>query len=104
MIMATVILIIGTTNIGLMIIGTTAIGYITHTGTTVSTTCGGTHGGGIGTGYGAIGVTTSIGISFMLDSMLSGIKMVAGGLDHGMVTGSRIGYLTHTTQSTTMPA
>ena len=87
MIMATVILIPGTMNTGLMIVGTTATGYIIHTGTTVSTTFGGIHGGGVGTGRDATGVTISTGISFMLDSMLSGIKMVAGGLDHGMVTG-----------------
>jgi hypothetical protein len=87
MIMATVILIPGTMNTGLMIIGTTAIGYIIHTGTTASTTFGGIHGGGVGTGRGAIGATISIGISSMLDSMLSGIKMVAGGSDHGMVIG-----------------
>jgi len=84
-------MVIGMMNIGKMSIGVTATGCIIHMDTTVFVLSGGIHGGGIGIGGSAIGAIISVGISFTMDSMLYGMMMVAGGLDHDMVAGYDIG-------------
>ena len=54
-------------------------GSIILMATTVFIMSGGIPGGGIGTGGGATGVIISVGISSTVDSMWSGMRMVAGG-------------------------
>jgi hypothetical protein len=80
-------MITGVMNTGMMIIGVTAFGFVIHMDTTVYVLCGGIHGGGIIIGGGAIGADTFTGISFIVDTMLYGMNMVAGGTDLGMVAG-----------------
>jgi len=80
-------MIAGMTNTGMMTIGLTATGYIIPMVTIVSIMSGGIRGGGVGIGIIVIGVTISLGISSIQDSMLSGMKMVDGGIDHDTDTG-----------------
>jgi hypothetical protein len=82
-----------TMNTGTTTVGTMAIGFPHHTDTIVVTSLRGIHGGGIGIGGEATGVTIGPGISSILDSMWYGTIMDAGGTDHAMETTYNIACL-----------
>jgi hypothetical protein len=87
MIMNITMMTTGMTSTGKMITGVTVIGYIIHMDTTVPIMSGGTRGGGMSSGSGAIGVITSHGISSIVDSTLFGMMMAAGGSGRDTVAG-----------------
>lgn len=77
----------GMMNTGMITTGAIITGFTTPMVTTAFTMYGGIRGGGTGIGGELAGVITGTGISFMPDSMWSGIKVDAGGSVRVMVAG-----------------